>query len=74
MPTQVKVSFFFSFIITPEEVLGRFGLVQRRCRDEGRRYKDMLVYPRDYGFTNLDKLFIDRLYASKNEVSLKEYN
>lgn len=57
----------------PEDLLERYGLVQRRCADAGKVYRDMLVYPQGYQFTALDKQFIDCLYASKNEVSLKEY-
>lgn len=58
----------------PDKQLERYGLVQRRCRVNNNKYKDMLIYPKGYKFSALDKKFIDKLYASKNEVAFKEYN
>ncbi|MPN32977.1 hypothetical protein SDC9_180460 [bioreactor metagenome] len=58
----------------PKDMLGRFSLVQRKCDFPGNKYKDMLIYQKGYHFSELDKRFIDKIYASKNEVSFKEYN
>jgi DNA-binding transcriptional LysR family regulator len=57
----------------PDEMLLRYKLVQRRCNSSNNRFKDLLVYPIGYRFSELDKKFIDKIYASKNEVSFKEY-
>lgn len=57
----------------PEELLKRYKLVQRKCQINNNRFKDLLVYPKDYKFSELDKKFIDKLYTSKNEVASKEY-
>lgn len=57
----------------PDALLERYGLVQRRCAGQTARYKDVLIYPREYKFTELDKKFVDQLYASKNEVAFREY-
>ena len=57
----------------PNELLGRYELVQRKCHVSNHKYKDLLIYPKDYSFSDMDKKFIDKLYASKNEMAAKEY-
>lgn len=57
----------------PENYLKRYRLVQRKCDTGIKVFKDVLIYPKGYKFTKLDKKFIDKLYESKNEVSFKEY-
>lgn len=57
----------------PAEMLERFDLVQRKCRFQGNKYKDLLIYMQDYRVSSLDKRFIDRLYEAKNEVSFRDY-
>ncbi|MBQ8174813.1 MAG: LysR family transcriptional regulator [Clostridia bacterium] len=55
--------------VTPasEKVLGRYGLVQRYCADNKKRYKDVLIHHNGYRLTELDKKFITALSESKNE-------
>lgn len=48
-----------------EKVLSRYGLVQRKCVDNKRVYKDMLIYRNGYKLTKLDKQFITALCDSK---------
>jgi DNA-binding transcriptional LysR family regulator len=57
----------------PGQLLARYNLIQRKCLFANNRYKDMLVYPKRYSFSPLDKKFIDKLYEAKNEVSFQEY-
>jgi DNA-binding transcriptional LysR family regulator len=57
----------------PEEMLNRYGLVQRSCTAPFNRFKDLLVYPKGYSFSDLDKKFIDKIYSAKNEVAFQEY-
>ncbi|MBP1744397.1 MAG: putative transcriptional regulator [Firmicutes bacterium] len=57
----------------PEAMLRRYGLIQRACCMPGNRFKDLLVYPKGYCFSELDKKFIDKIYAAKNEVAFKKY-
>lgn len=57
----------------PEKWLTRFDLVQRKCKEPGQKYKDVLIYPRNYNFSQLDRRFMDRLYESKNDVAFKKY-
>jgi hypothetical protein len=55
----------------PEIWLKRFDLVQRRCSEGAKKYKDVLIYSKNYIFTRLDKKYLDKLYECKNEVALK---
>ncbi|MEZ4358496.1 MAG: LysR family transcriptional regulator [Eubacteriales bacterium] len=57
----------------PQDMLKRYGLVQRRCDFPSNSYKDALIYQKKYTFSELEKKFIDKVYESKNEVSLREY-
>lgn len=49
----------------PDELLERYGLVQRGCPDNRKLYKDVLIYRKGYRLTKLDNLFITELCASK---------
>jgi hypothetical protein len=58
----------------PQSFLELYGLVQRKCCAAKHKYKDLLICPKGYAFTSLDKQFIDHLYASKNEVAFRQYD
>ncbi|MDR1956713.1 MAG: LysR family transcriptional regulator [Treponema sp.] len=57
----------------PDTLLERYQLVQRRCMLENNQFKDVLIYPRGYCFSALDKRFIDKIYASKNALSFRTF-
>ncbi|QHQ63133.1 LysR family transcriptional regulator [Anaerocolumna sedimenticola] len=57
----------------PEDLLERYGLIQRKCYVPNHQYKDVLIYPKGYKFTPLDKKLIDKIYEAKNEVAFREY-
>ncbi len=57
----------------PDHMLDKYDLVQRRCVAANRRCKDVLVYPKGYVLSELDRRFIDKIYEAKNEVSFREY-
>ena len=57
----------------PAELLRRYSLVQRKCREAARKYKDVLIYGKNYRFSELDNKFLDYLEQSKTEVS-REYD
>lgn len=57
----------------PEDMLKRYSLVQRRCDFTSNRYKDVLIFRKDYSLSPLEKSFVDKVYESKNEVALHEY-
>lgn len=49
----------------PESLLKRYNLVQKKCGDNKRVYKDVLIYKNGYKLTNLDRQFITALCESK---------
>ena len=52
----------------PKDLLDRYGLVERPCVDNKRKYKDVLIHRRDYKLSDLDKMFIEELVKAKREV------
>ena len=48
----------------PENVLERYGLVQRVCPENQRVYRDVLIYRKDYTLSELDTMFINELNHS----------
>ena len=51
----------------PEKLLRRYGLVARKCADNNRNYRDLLIYRKDYHFSRLDRMFVDELEAAKKQ-------
>lgn len=51
----------------PQHLLDKYQLVQRECKDNQKRYKDMLVYRKDYKLTALDNQFITALCESRRK-------
>ena len=49
----------------PERMLQGMHLVQRKCADNQRVYRDVLIRRRDYSLTELDKRFITELTRSR---------
>jgi DNA-binding transcriptional LysR family regulator len=57
----------------PDRLLKRHELVQRKCDFLNNKYRDMLIYRKNYKFTELDKKFFDLVLEARNEVALKQY-
>ena len=57
----------------PQELCDRYDLVQRRCAAPNNHFKDVLVYAREYTFSDLERSLINCFYEEKNAVSLKNY-
>ncbi len=51
----------------PREMLERYHLVQKKCVENKRVYKDMLVYRSGYKLSELDKSFITALCEAKRK-------
>lgn len=51
----------------PQNIIDRYDLLQRKCVDNGRKYKDVLIYRQGYRLSTLDKQFIDELCISKRK-------
>lgn len=49
----------------PEDILDKYGLVQRKCESNTKIYKDILIYKKGYKFTELDKKFVTELCLSR---------
>lgn len=52
----------------PKPLLSRYGLVERRCEENQRIYKDVLIYRKEYTLSSLDNLFIEQLARTKRRV------
>ncbi len=52
---------------TPQKMLDRYNLVQKKCIDNKKIYKDVLIYREGYKLSNLDKQFITALCESKRK-------
>ena len=52
----------------PQELLDRYGLIQRVCPENTRKYKDVLVHRKDYELTELDNIFIEQLVKAKRKT------
>lgn len=52
----------------PKKTLERFGLAQRKCDENKRVYKDVLIHRKDYSHSELDNMFIEYVIKSKREV------
>lgn len=50
-----------------EQILERYGLVQRVCEGNKKIYKDVLIYHKNYKLTALDKDFIAALHEAKGK-------
>ncbi len=53
---------------TPENLLERYGLVQKKCSQNKKVYKDILVYKKGYKLSELDRKFIAELCNSKKKI------
>ena len=50
------------------KLLDRYGLIQRVCPENTRKYKDVLVHRKDYELTKLDNMFIEQLVKAKRKI------
>lgn len=51
----------------PKKLLERYNLVQRKCVDNKKIYKDVLIYKKGYKLSDLDREFITQLCNSKRK-------
>ena len=52
----------------PESLLEKYNLVQRKCVENKKIYKDLLIYKKGYKLTELDRRFITHLCESKRKI------
>lgn len=51
----------------PKSLLERYNLVLKKCTDNKKVYKDILIYKNGYKLSNLDRQFITKLCESKRK-------
>ena len=59
--------------LTPKNLLERYNLVLKKCAENQKIYKDVLIYRQDYKLGDFDKLFQNKIYESKVEVASAKY-
>lgn len=52
----------------PSKLAERYGLVQKKCSENTKLYKDVIIHRNDYTLTELDSIFISELCRVKREV------
>jgi DNA-binding transcriptional LysR family regulator len=57
----------------PDRLIKRHELIQRKCDFINNKYRDVLIYRKNYKFTELDRKFFNRVLEARNEVALKQY-
>ncbi len=51
----------------PQGLLDKYNLVQKKCFNNKKIYKDILIYRKGYKLSELDRRFIDELYEAKRK-------
>lgn len=52
----------------PQSLLERYNLVQKKCSENKKVYKDVLIYKKGYKLTSLDRMFITKLCEAKRKI------
>lgn len=70
--SKVPYTFIWVSPVT-EDLLQKHGLIQRKCSFPDNKFRDLLIYPENYHFSDLDRVFLEKLYESKTQVCYKDY-
>ena len=49
----------------PDEMLEQHNLIEKECTFSNKKYKDVLIYRKDYKLSELDKMFIANVHKAK---------
>ena len=49
----------------PDEMLEQHNLIEKECSFSKKKYKDVLIYRKDYKLSDLDKMFIKNVHKAK---------
>lgn len=52
----------------PKALTDRYGLIQKKCGENSKTYKDYIIHRKDYSLSDLDNLFITELCKAKREI------
>jgi DNA-binding transcriptional LysR family regulator len=66
--TQVPSTYMWVSPI-PDAVLIRNDLVQKNCGEVNKRYRDVLIYPKEYVFNKTDHAFLEKLYQVRDIIA-----
>ena len=69
--SSIPISYIWTSPV-PNDYLKKYNLIMARSDKKGRIYRDVLIHPKEYKFTSLDRKFIDYIYEEKNKLSVKE--
>ncbi len=50
----------------PDSLLEKYSLIQKNCRCNQKKYRDVLIHKKDYKLSELDRRFIEEVQLSKN--------
>ena len=53
---------------TPQRILDRYNLVLKKCSENNRVYRDLLIYKKGYKLSQLDGIFMTNLVESKRSA------
>lgn len=53
--------------LIPQSLLERYHLVQRKCKENRKTYKDVLIYKKGYKLSELDRQFVTEVCESKRK-------
>ncbi len=67
--TNINTSYMWVSPI-PNELLVRYDLIQRIAPEPARKSMDVLIYPKGYTFTSLDKQLMDKIMEAKESLIL----
>ena len=66
---RVPNSFMWVSPVSPE-LCSKYGLVQKTCKENTKRYKDVLIYREDYRLSELDNRFLEEVSSSAGKYIL----
>lgn len=52
----------------PDYLLKKYNLIQKKCTDNTKVYKDILIYRNGYNLSDLDRIFIEEVNKAKNKM------
>lgn len=64
---QVPTSYMLVSPI-PNEMIKQYHLVQKHVHNVKEQYRDVLIYHKEYKLSDIDKLFMEKLYESRDEI------
>lgn len=64
---QLRDSFMFVSPL-PKALLDRYGLYQKKCSLADQKFKDVLIYPKGYQLSDIDKMFLNEIELVKKDI------